>query len=65
MPTPLSSAVCFYVGQNVEAVIRDFSNSAELVTLEDDLVAEARRVLGKCVHSYPPSGPGKKRGDLV
>ena len=48
-PPPHRRAVCFYVGQNVEAVIRDFANSVELVSLEDDLVAEARRVLGKCV----------------
>ena len=43
------TAVCFYVGQNVEAVIRDFANSAELVSLEDDLAAEARCVLGRRV----------------
>jgi len=34
------------VGQNVEAVIREFAGHTELVTPEDDLVAEARRILG-------------------
>ena len=47
----LSPTVCIYVGQNVETVIREFSGCCELVTPEDDLVAEARRILGKRVQA--------------
>ena len=35
----------------MEAVIREFASAAELVTLEDDLVAEARRILGERVQA--------------
>ena len=31
----------------IEATVRDFAASSELIRLEEDLVAEARRILGK------------------
>ena len=38
--------MCLYVGQSVEVVIREFACSVTLVTPEDDLATEARRILG-------------------
>jgi len=63
LPLPFISrpaAVCFYVGQNVEAVVHDFAASVDLVALEEDLVAEARRVLGKRVQEDGFIPPWKK-----
>ena len=48
-PLSPSPSVCIYAGQNVDHVIREFSLCADLVTPPDDLVAEARRILGKRV----------------
>ena len=51
LDAPAPRSVCIYVGQNVDAILREFAAAAELVTPEDDLAAEARRILGKRVHT--------------